>query len=146
MVKKNMGNVLELFITEKDSKHRISKEKIFFQDGGIKEDKFFNKDKKREILLSSTYSYDLASKNNIELEYGILGENILIDFNPYKLDIGTKLQIGDVLFEISMNCPICKHLSKVKDNLPQLLKDDRGIFLKVLKDGYINKNDKVYLI
>jgi len=145
MIKNNIGNVLELYISSKEAK-RVNKEKIYFQDGGIKEDKFFNKNKKREILLSSTYSYKLALENGISLEYGVLGENILIDYNTSNLIIGSKIQIGEAVFEISMNCPICKQLSKVKPTLPKLLKDDRGIFIKVIKEGYITKNDKVYLL
>ena len=142
---KKIGNVIKLYISREDNT-RNNKQKLYFQNGGIKEDKFFKKDKNREILLSSIYSYELASKNSIKLDYGVLGENILIDYNPYKLPIGTKLKIGEVLFEISMNCPICKHLSKVKDGLPKLLKDDRGIFIKVLKEGFIKQSDEVYLV
>jgi len=146
MNKQHIGNVVELYITSNGSDNRIKKEKIYFQDGGIKEDKFFNKDDKREILLSSLYSYELALNNNINLEYGVLGENILMDYNPYQLKIGTKLQIGEAIFHISMNCPICKHLSKVKRTLPKLLKNDRGIFAKVIQEGVFSKEDNIYLL
>ncbi|HIP13065.1 MAG TPA: MOSC domain-containing protein [Arcobacter sp.] len=146
MNKKNIGNVLELYISIIGKDNRVKKEKIYFQDGGIQEDKFFNKDAKREILLSSLYSYELALNNNINLEYGVLGENILMDYNPYQLKIGTKLQIGEVIFQISMNCPMCKYLSKVKSTLPQLLKNDRGIFAKVIQEGFVSKEDNIYLL
>jgi MOSC domain-containing protein YiiM len=33
------------------------------------------------------------------MPFGYLGENILLDYNPHKLKIGTHLKIGDVILE-----------------------------------------------
>jgi MOSC domain-containing protein YiiM len=146
MVLKEVGKVQKLYISQKVNKQRVTKDKICVDVGGVIDDKFFQKDDKREVLLASIDSYKLAKDNAIELSYGDLGENILMDFNPYKLEVGTQLQIGTAIFEISLYCPICNHLSKVKKELPKLLKNDRGIFAKVIKRGKILKDDKVYLI
>jgi MOSC domain-containing protein YiiM len=80
------------------------------------------------------------------MTYGALGENILIDYNPYDLAIGSQIQIGEVVLEITQNCTICNHLSFIDKTLPKLLKDDRGIFVKVVKVGVIKKRDKLYLL
>ena len=37
-------------------------------------------------------------------------------------------------------------LSKVKLTLPKLLKNDRGIFAKVIREGFISKEDNIYLL
>jgi MOSC domain-containing protein YiiM len=41
---------------------------------------------------------------------------------------------------------MCDHLSKIDESLPTLLKDDRGIFAKVIEGGVIKKEDKIYLL
>jgi MOSC domain-containing protein YiiM len=141
-----VGEVLALFISEKENPNRINKVKISLNKKGVYGDKFYDKDEKRAVLLTSSESYDLASQHQISMEYGILGENILIDYNPYALIMGKRLSMGSVTLEIVQNCTICNHLSVVDKKLPKLLKDDRGIFVKVIEEGLIEKGDKVYLL
>ena len=143
---KSIGQVLELFISKKGESKRYSRTIIEVDSQGIMDDKFYAKDLERSILLTTIASYDLALKNGIEMSYGTLGENILIDYNPYALAIGTQLQIGAVVLEVTQNCTICNHLSSIDKTLPKLLKDDRGIFVKVVEVGFIKKDDKLYLL
>ena len=142
----SIGEVLELFISVKGDSKRISKRVIELDENGILGDKFYAKDRERSVLLTTVESYEMALANNIEMPYGSLGENILIDYNPYDLPLGIKIQMGEVIFEIAQNCTICNHLSSIDKSLPKLLRDDRGIFIKVLKAGSIEKGDKLYLL
>lgn len=139
------GVVIDLFISTL-TKERKNPLEISLDENGIIDDKFYNKDVTRSILISSVDSYSLAIKNNIKMNYGELGENIVIDINPYGLSSGDKLLIGEVELEITMNCTICNSLAKVDKNLPKLLKNDRGIFAKTSKSGKIRKGDMVKLI
>jgi len=141
-----VGKVLKLFISIKGLDKRTKRELLEVDKHGILEDKFYAKDIQRSILLSSNDSYILTQDNNITLSYGELGENILMDFNPYSLDVGTKLQIGEVILEITQACTICNHLSKIDKKLPKLLKEDRGIFAKVVKDGTIHQDSTIFMI
>jgi MOSC domain-containing protein YiiM len=134
-----IGKVVKLFINKKEINN------INCDVYGIIGDKFYKKDKNRSILLSSLDSYNLAKENNINISYGMLGENILLDFNPYELEIGTTLIVGGIKLKISQECTICNNLSAIDNKLPKLLKKDRGIFVYALSTGIINKNDKVYL-
>jgi len=143
---KNVGYVLELFISKKDKSKRLSQTKVELDKNGIVGDKFYALDTERSILLTSTESYELALENGIKMPYGALGENILIDYYPYELITGTQLKIGNVILEITQNCTICNHLSSIDKCLPRLLKNNRGIFVKVIKDGYIKKDDAVCLL
>ena len=145
-MKKNMyGKVIELFITLNDTdKTRKSVQSITLDEDGIINDKFYAKDTMRAILLTSTQSYSMSSKSGIEIATGTLGENILIDINPYALVAGNRLRIGQVELEITQNCTMCKGLSKVNSKLPKLLKNDRGIFAKVIGcSSEIHLGDKV---
>jgi len=136
------GLVKELYISVKNSSRENSQE-ITVDEQGIHNDKFYAKDVNRSILLSSYDSYILAKNNAIEMIDGSLGENILIDINPYSLTSGTKIYIGEVILEITQNCTICNSLAKIDKNLPQVLKTDRGIFAKAIKSGKIRKGDTV---
>ncbi|MBD3796794.1 MAG: MOSC domain-containing protein [Campylobacterales bacterium] len=127
------GKVLKLFITcDDENKTRLSPEVITVNNDGVLEDKFYNKDLSRSVLITSIQSYEIALHEGIEIEPGSLGENILVDLNPYSLLPGDQLQIGDTVLEITQNCTLCKGLSSVSPKLPKLLKNDRGIFAKVI--------------
>jgi len=142
----NVGKVLDLFISEKGKSTRIHKAEINLDKKGIRGDKFYAKDVQRSVLLTSIESYSLALEHNIEIEHGLLGENILIDYNPYHLAMGVKIKIGTVILEITQNCTICNHLSAIDKKVPKLLRDDRGIFVKVVQEGSIKENDAIYIV
>ncbi|HHD82333.1 MAG TPA: MOSC domain-containing protein [Campylobacterales bacterium] len=142
-MRKSVGNVLDLFVSKKGEKQRFQRDKIELDESGILEDKFYAKDIMRSVLLTTTQSYQLAASKGINISYGLLGENILIDFNPYALPIGTQMKIGEVLVEITQNCTICNHLSKVDKALPKLLENDRGVFVKVIQPGFIEIGNSV---
>jgi len=139
------GKVLKLFITQNDEdKTRQQKKEITVDTFGVRDDKFYKKNEQRAILITSAQSYDMAADKDINLSNGILGENILIDINPYHLAPGKSLQIGNITLEITQNCTLCKGLSTISTQLPKLLKNDRGIFAKVIQNsGIIKVGDTV---
>lgn len=143
---KKVGKILKLFISIKGIEKRVERESLIVDKSGILEDKFYGKELQRSILLSSNDSYLLTKEQGINLSYGELGENILMDFNPYSLDLGVQLQIGEVTLEITQACTICNHLSKIDKKLPKLLKKDRGIFAKVIQNGTIYEDDAIFML
>lgn len=146
MPNKKVGQILKLFISAAQSSQRVEKPVIVLDELGVIGDKFYNKDNARSILLTSTDSYDLIKNYDIDMPSGYLGENLLMDYNPYSLAIGTRLKIGDTILEISQNCTICNHLSVIDKRIPKLLKDDRGIFAKAIQGGEISVGDDIYLL
>ena len=145
MTNKKIGKIIKLFISEENNSSRTNCNNIALDEKGVKNDKFYDKNNQRSVLITSLDSYQLINKNNIAINHGELGENLLIDCNPYSFKFGTKLTIGETILEISQNCTICNHLSKIDKTLPKLLKNDRGIFAKVIKNGTINLNDSIYI-
>ncbi|SFV50420.1 hypothetical protein MNB_SV-12-747 [hydrothermal vent metagenome] len=145
---KLVGKVLGLFVSKKGdlTSQRVSKQEITVDKNGVWEDKFYAKEPNRSVLITSLHSYKLAEKQSISVEYGSLGENILIDYNPYFLHVGTQIRIGEVVLEISQSCTLCKSLTKIDSKLPKLLKNDRGVFAKVIKSGVIYQNDKIFVM
>jgi MOSC domain-containing protein YiiM len=147
MKKKLQGKVLQLFIT-KDNKEKtkIMATHIDADENGIINDKFYNKNNQRAILITSVQSYNMAQSEGINLSNGLLGENILLDITPYHLHAGDRFRIGDATLEITQNCTLCKGLSSINSKLPKLLKEDRGIFAKIINGpASINVGDTVDL-
>lgn len=141
-----VGNVISLYITAAKSKLPLQQKELEVDERGILLDKHYDKDINRSVLIASTDSYDLAQAHDIKITKSALGENLLIDYNPYSLSIGTKLRIGTAVFAISQNCTLCSHLSAIDKRVPKLLKNDRGIFAKVIEPGRIKEGDTIYLL
>jgi len=139
-----VGKVISLFYSPPSG--RCSTNELLFDTKGILNDKHHDKERNRSVLIASLESYALVREHGIEAAYGSLGENLLIDYNPYHLKPGTKLKIGSTILEISQHCTLCKSLTKVDPKLPKLLKNDRGIFARVTEAGSISEGDNIYII
>jgi len=139
-----VGNIHSLFYSSADG--RSVADELLLDTKGIVKDKHYNQNIQRSVLLASMHSYALAETQAIELTHGILGENLLMDYNPYHLPGGSRLRIGDAVLEISQHCTLCKGLSQVDAKLPKLLKNDRGIFARVTEPGKIRVGDDIYLL
>lgn len=146
MSSNKVGSVLRLFTSKAGTSTRFLEQKLDLDTNGVVNDKFYAKSSERSVLIASTASYDLVSTYGIEMPFGYLGENILMDFNPYSLEVGSKLKIGNVILEISQHCTICNHLTTIDVKIPTLLKNDRGVFSKVIQNGEIYAGDDVYLL
>ncbi|MGM0519884.1 MAG: MOSC domain-containing protein [Campylobacterota bacterium] len=113
------------------------------QDYGIKNDKFALKDLDSTVMIVGLYTYDVASVNSIDLQYGSLGENILLSFDPHTLKVGSFLKIGQAVIQITQKCTICNHLAVFGKSLPKIVKDCRGLYCKIIKSGKITKGMSV---
>lgn len=144
-----LGKVLGTFSAKKDSQSSMPRPKTesinLIEGFGIENDKFAQKDLDRTVMILGLNSYEKAGKNGITLEFGSLGENLVFDFDPHELTIGTVLIIGDSQIEISEKCTICNHLSIFDKELPKIVKDCRGLYCKILKNGTIKKDFDVYI-
>lgn len=136
------ATIVKLFIQDKQEGLK-ELESLHVDINGVVGDKFYGKKADRSILLTSLESYEKVHKKGIDLKYGQLGENILLDTNPCNLPQGTRLEIEDVILEITMPCTMCKSLVHIDKSLPKILKNDRGIFAKIIKEGYFGINDLI---
>lgn len=146
MSKTMLGTVLGLYVSQDGEQKRDKREFLEFDLDGVCGDKFKGKDIYRSVLLVSMKSYELVKQNGIEMDIGDLGENLLLDFDPYELEEGEQLKIGGVTLEIAQRSSLCRSLSKISSKLPKLLKDKRGIFARVIESGTVKKGDSVHVI
>jgi MOSC domain-containing protein YiiM len=140
---KNIGKVLKTFSATKESSglpRPIVLELNLIENYGIQNDKFAGKKLDQTVMIVGLKSYEIARENNIDLSFGCLGENILLDFDPHDFEVGKQLFIGDSIIEITQICTVCNHLNVFDKNLPQLLKSHRGLYCKIVKSGIIKEN------
>lgn len=144
-----LGKVLGTFSALKDSQSSIPRPKTDFlnliEGHGIKNDKFAQKDLDKTVMILGFNSYEKSKENGISLNFGSLGENLIFDFNPHRFDIGTILVIGESELMITEKCTICNHLSIFDKKLPEIVKDCRGLYCRILKSGTIKNDFEVYI-
>lgn len=146
-MKRVEGKVLALFHAVKGMDGRQECNHLEIDAQGILGDKYYGKNPNRTILItSSEASYTMAAAEGITMPYGSLGENIVIDIDPYALAPGARIRLGETIVAITQNCTLCSSLAKVDERLPELLKNDRGIFAKTIQGGMIKQGDTVTLL
>ena len=138
---KTFGNIISLFISKKDFVDRIKQSELIVDQDGVFIDKYYGKDINRSVLITSLKSYEIAKQNNIKINHGQLGENIIVDFDLNMLKSNMRLNIDGVVLEISQRCTMCNSLLAIDDKLPKLLEHDRGVFAKVINEGIIKEGD-----
>lgn len=140
---KTLGKVLKTFSATKESSglpRPLVNSLNLIEGFGIENDKFAGKKLEQTVMIVGLKSYEIALQNGIKLEYGSLGENILLDFDPHDLSVNQELIIGTSIIQITQICTVCSHLSVFGEELPTLLKNHRGLYCKILKDGIISKD------
>ena len=140
---KQIGKVLKTFSATKKSSglpRPIVPKLNLIENYGIQDDKFAGKKLDQTVMIVGLESYEIAKENNIDLSFGSLGENILLDFDPHDFEVGIQFFIGDSIIEITQVCTVCNHLNVFDEKLPQLLKSRRGLYCKIIKSGTIKEN------
>ncbi|WP_114311924.1 MOSC domain-containing protein [Thermus caldifontis] len=110
---------------------------------GAKGDRHAGKDPDRAVLVAGLLSYEKAKGAGIELPFGALGENLLLDLDPHALPPGARLRVGEALLEFSYVCTVCSSLSQFDLRLPKLLYGGRGLYARVLEGGLVRVGDPV---
>lgn len=139
----NIGKVLDTFSATKESSG-LPRPKVenlnLIKDYGIENDKFAGKKLEQTVMIVGVESYEIAKDKGIDLEFGCLGENVLLDFDPHTLKVGTNLIIGDAIIQITQVCTVCNHLAVFDESLPLLLKGHRGLYCRIVDNGIVSKD------
>ncbi|WP_135257699.1 MOSC domain-containing protein [Thermus caldilimi] len=113
---------------------------------GAKGDRHAGKDPERAVLVAGLPAYEKARESGIELPFGALGENLLLDLDPHALPPGTRLRVGEALLKFSYVCTVCSSLSQFDLRLPKLLYEGRGVYARVLEGGLVRLGDPVRVL
>lgn len=113
---------------------------------GIEFDRFAGQEEHKAVMIVGKIAYDIAKQNDMDLEYGSFGENMLFDFNPHNYEVGTIFKIGSTVLQITEKCTICNHLSVFGKKLPYLVRNCRGLYCKVIEGGDVQKDMEIEIL
>lgn len=108
----------------------------------------------RQVLLVDAVIHTQVLEQGIQLAPGDLGENMLVDgIDVMSLQMGTKLEIGSALIEITEIRDPCYQLDEVHSGLQEALElDDNGTIVPragmlgvVLHGGNIRPGDEILI-
>lgn len=143
-----MASVLAINISEKKG---VPKKTIdqgeFIVDFGLKGDAHGG-NWHRQVSFLGQESIDKMTAIGIKgLCSGKFAENITTEgIVLYELPVGTRLNIGDVLFEVTQIGKECHQKCAIFKLVGNCVMPKEGIFAKVLKGGIIKKGDKIEIV
>lgn len=143
------GKVLKLYMTMPDmirSGHRMECDDIDCDEGGVIGDMNHGISEDKVIMIVSQKSYDLVEEAELVISEGVLLENIHVDIDLYGLKKGSVIEIGEVMMEVTAPCEAYGYLSALDPELPEVLRGNRGIFVRPVEEGRLCVGDEVVVI
>lgn len=98
----------------------------------------------RQVSLLSLEQIEEFRKRGAKVEYGAFGENIITEgVDLRRLPVGTQLQIGDVLLEVTQIGKECHDHCAIYYSMGDCIMPREGIFAEVKKGGEIKADDTI---
>ncbi len=106
----------------------------------------------RHVLITDTAIYADVARQGIDLEPGMMAENIVVDgISVMALPLGTQIEIGEVLVELTEKRNPCGQLNGSHPRLLEVVSTDEdgqvrwnaGMFARILKGGWVRPGDAV---
>lgn len=143
-----MGKVLAINTSEKKGVIKNSVAEANFLEGkGIEGDAHCGLDDIKQVSLLANESVDKMRAMGLELIAGAFAENITTEGIELKtLPIGTRLQIGDTIQEVSRIGKECHTGCAIKQQTGTCVMPTEGIFTKVIKGGMVKAGDEIVFI
>jgi len=144
-----MAKIIAINISDKKGviKHPVE-EALFIEQKGIDGDAHCGLDDVKQVSLLADESVDTMREMGLDfLKPGIFAENITTEGIELKtLPIGTRLQIGETLQEVSKIGKECHHGCAIKQQTGTCVMPTEGIFTRVIKGGIVRPGDKIEII
>lgn len=142
------GKVVSVNISEKKgtTKRPVS-EVIALENFGIKGDAHASSQWHRQISLLAIESIKKVRDKGYKINFGDFAENITTEgIDLLNLPIGSKLQIGEVLVEITQHGKSCHKGCEISKIVGKCIMPLEGVFAKVIKGGKIKKGDIIEIL
>ena len=143
-----MAKVKDVCISEKkgEQKHPVD-EVLLKVDHGIVGDAHAGNWHRQVSLLAAESVAKVQKALNFELKSGDFAENILTEgIELFTLPIGTKLQIGEAVGEVTQIGKECPQGCAIRELAGDCVMPREGIFVKVLKEGKVKAGDEIKVI
>lgn len=102
----------------------------------------------RQVSLLGQESIDKMKASGVEgLCSGKFAENLTTEgIVLYEIPVGTKMKIGEVLFEVTQIGKECHQGCEIRKLVGDCVMPREGIFVKVLEEGYIKAGDQIEIL
>jgi MOSC domain-containing protein YiiM len=108
---------------------------------GLEGDRHAKAGSKRQVLL-----IEAETLERVGLRAGDVRENITTrGIALMELPIGTRLRIGEALFELTVECEPCNLMDQLRPGLKETLKGQRGMLARVAQSGTLSVGDVVLI-
>lgn len=122
------------------------KEGLFIENFGLEGDAHAG-NWHRQVSLLAEESIEKMKKSIPELKDGDFAENLTTEgIVLYELDLGTRLQIGETIQEVSQIGKECHKGCAIKQKVGECIMPNEGIFTVVLKGGNVKVGDEIKII
>lgn len=144
---KKAGKVLAVNIsTEKGVPKTQVQEAEFVENYGIKGDAHAGGWHRQVSLLGKESIKKIEEMGIQGLCYGKFAENITTEgIELYKLPLGSKIKIGDVLLEVTQIGKECHKKCAIYHKAGDCVMPREGVFARVVKGGIIKAGDDIYI-
>ena len=142
------GKVVSINISEnKGTTKKAIEEAYLIENYGIEGDAHAGSHWHRQISLLAVESIEKMKDKGMILHYGDFAENITTEgIDLLSLPLGTKLQIGECILEITQHGKKCHSKCEIFKFVGDCIMPREGVFAKVLKGGKIKRGDIINLL
>ena len=142
-----MGRIMAVNISEKKGtqKKNVHSARVI-EDWGLENDAHAGKWHRQVSLLSYEKIEDFKAKG-APVDEGAFGENLIVQgIDLRQLPVGTQLQCGEVLLEVTQIGKKCHSGCEIFKIMGDCIMPREGIFTRVLKGGVISDGDEIRVI
>lgn len=101
----------------------------------------------RQVSLLDMSSFQKMKEKGIDLKVGAFAENITTEgIDLYHLKVGTLLQIGETIQELTQIGKECHHGCAIKAAVGECVMPKEGIFTKVIQEGTVSIGDPIVVM
>ncbi len=141
-----MGKLAGICISEKKGtpKHEVN-EAVLVEDWGIEEDAHGGNWHRQVSLLPAERIREFVERG-AGVEAGSFGENLIVEgFDLKDLPVGTQLQIGETILEITQIGKDCHDHCRIWQTMGDCIMPREGVFARVITGGTIKKGDEIIM-
>ena len=142
-----MGKLIAICIGEHrgTQKHQVEKATLI-ENWGIEKDAHGGT-WHRQVSLLSLEKIEEFQKKGAQIDFGAFGENLIIEgFDLRTIPVGTKIQIGTTLLELTQIGKECHSHCQIYKTMGDCIMPREGVFAKVITGGTIRPGDQVQLL
>ena len=141
-----MAKILAICISEKKGtvKHPVPSAQ-FVKEHGIEGDAHAGP-WHRQISLLSSLKIEAFRQKGIDVPWGAFGENIVAPVDFRSLPVGTRLQVGPAVLEITQIGKTCHTDCAIRQQVGDCIMPREGVFARVLQGGTVCQGDEITVL